>query len=364
MSDFVLFRKLMPAVQRLHQHYGSKSELDLSELLRSSLYNFESETEYSYSGDGAIGHDILMFIPAKKLNLVDLDEQDRISEQIRDDLNKVLSSEVENEFVRAVHIRMVDENDPKYQNAVPFSGEPYVCPKDVGLWKDNALRLFLSHRDQYKSYARELANELEPYGISVFVAHDAIKPMKEWQNEVLNGLKTMEVMLVLRTDDFHKSFWTNQEIGFALGRGIPIICVKVGTTDPEEFTSSRQALKASLENIVNVSPKVCRALFGEIDQEERLKEVLIEAFLSSNCFSDTIASFERLKAAASHLNESELNRIIEGYACNDQLYGCAGIRTSRNSLKQYLEDATGKSFEIRSKKIVELAEDEDIDIPF
>ena len=77
--------------------------------------------------------------------------------------------------------------------------------------------------------------------------------MKEWQKEIYNGLMTMEVMVVLLTDGSDKSFWMNQEIGFALGKDIPIVCVKVGTQDPKGFIGSKQALKASADDIASVA---------------------------------------------------------------------------------------------------------------
>lgn len=363
MKDFALLPKLLPTLRRLRQQYSHKGETDLCDLLESSRFHFEMETRYDGLDGGMYGHDVFMFVPEETIDLVDLDDQDRISEQIRSDLDKV-NQEVETEYVRAVHIKMVDENDPQCQSAIPFSREPNARPNDVGLWKGNALRLFLSHRDRYKSSARELAEALEPYGVSVFVAHDAIKPMKEWQREILNGLMTMEVMLVLLTDDFHESHWTNQEIGFALAKGTPIICVKVGTIDPKGFIGSRQALKSSLEEIFDVASQVHRALINEIGQEGRLKEILIEAFVSSENYDDTISSLKRLKATADNLSESELNRIIEGYARNSQLHSCHGIHTRGDWFMQYLEKATGKKFEYEQNQIVELTTNEDDDIPF
>ena len=69
--------------------------------------------------------------------------------------------------------------------------------------------------------ARRLGDALCAYGISPFVAHDTIVPMKTWQLEIEKGLETMEVMLAFLTDDFHQSTWTNQEIGYALGKSVP-----------------------------------------------------------------------------------------------------------------------------------------------
>ena len=361
MSEFALLPKLLPAFRRLHRHYNSKNEPDLRKLLESSRFHFELGAEFDNWNGGTYGHDILMFIPDATIDLVDLDDQDRISERICNDLNKV-TQEVQNEHVRAVYLKLADELDPQCQSAVPFSREPYARPEDVGLWKANSLRLFLSHRDQYKAHAHALAESLEPFGVSVFVAHDAIKPMKEWQQEILNGLMTMEVMLVLLTDDFHESNWTNQEIGFALGKGTPIVCVKVGTVDPKGFIGPRQALMASLEEISDVAPQVHRTLINEIGQEGRLKEILIEAFVSSVSYFDTMDALKRLTETADHLNQTELNRIIEGYARNDQLHGCAGIHNRGNWFKRYLEDATGRKFEFRRRRIIELNSNDEEEI--
>ena len=363
MTDYALLPKLLPAFRRLNRHYKSKGETDLCGLLESSRFHFELGTEYDNWNGGTYGHDVLVFVPEASIDLVDLDDQERVSELIRDDLNRV-TPEVENEYVRAVYVKLADELDPQYQSAVPLSREPYARPQDVGLWNKNSLRLFLSHRDQYKSEAHALADALEPYGVSVFVAHDAIKPMKEWQREILNGLMTMEVMLVLLTDDFHDGSWTNQEIGFALGKGTPIVCVKVGVVDPRGFIGSRQALKGSLERISDVAPQVYRALINEIGEEGRLKEVLIEAFVSSVSYFDTMDALKRLTETSDRLNDAELNRIVEGYARNDQLHGCAGIHTRGNWFKRYLEDATGRKFEFMKGKIRELRATEEEEIPF
>ena len=62
-------------------------------------------------------------------------------------------------------------------------------------------------------------------------------------------METMEVMLALVTDDFHDSFWTNQEVGYALGKGVPIISVKLQQKDPAGFIGSAQALRGRLDSM-------------------------------------------------------------------------------------------------------------------
>ena len=363
MKDFQLLPKILPALRRLRGHYNNKGETGLGDLIESGRFHIEPETLYDNWNGGTYGHDILIFVPDEKMNSIDLDDQQQLSEQISHDLNKVIT-DVENEHVNAVHLKLADESDPEYQKAVPFSRRPNPRPEDVEIWGDgNRLRLFISHLAGHKAVANHLAEALKPFGVSSFVAHDSIEPMKEWQKEILNGLMTMEVMVVLLMDDLHKSVWVNQEIGFALGRGIPIICVKVGTQDPEGFIASIQALKSSPENIVSVAPELYRALIKEIGQEERHKEILIESFVSSINYIEAIANLDRLTHVVDSLNDADLNRIKVGYAQNDQLYTCAGIHNRGNRLKQYLESATGKEFEFKNREIIEVKPFID-DIPF
>ena len=53
----------------------------------------------------------------------------------------------------------------------------------------------------------------------------------------------MDAFAALMTDDFHDSDWTDQEVGFALARGVPVIAVKLGR-DPYGFLGKFQALSA------------------------------------------------------------------------------------------------------------------------
>jgi len=362
MTEFALPPKLLPALRRLRSHYERRGETELCSIIEACSLYIETGTAYDNWDGGTYGHDVYIFIPEETLRFIDLDEQSVMLKRVQEDLNKA-TPEVENEYVRAVYVNAQDESDPHVQASVPFSRNPTARPQDVGLWKNNALRLFISHRDEDKLAAQSLANALEAYGVSAFVAHDAIKPMKEWQKEILNGLATMEVMLVLLTEKFHKSVWTNQEVGYALGRGIPIICLKIGKLDPEGFISSHQALKSKPEKFDLAASEVLKALLGEVRQAGRIKEVLIETFISSRNYIDAIANLTRLSETADKLTENDFSRITKGYSENDQLYGCAGIHNRGNWFKRYLENATGKNLEFKERRILEVSSRSD-EIPF
>lgn len=363
MKEYALIPKILPAFRRLRRHYESKEENTLKEIVDNAKIHIDVATEYDNWNGGQHGHDVFIFIPDDLIGLVDLDNQNEIFERLREDLNNA-TLEVENEYIRAVYIKAADDSDPHCQAATSFSRGQQPSPLRTKLWKGNNLRMFISHRDKHKLIAHQLANYLEPFGISAFVAHDSIKPMKEWENEIRNGLNTMEVMLVLLTDDFHESEWTDQEVGFALAKGIPIICVKVGTVDPKGFLGSQQALKASYDDITQSVPDIYQSLTREIGQGGRLKGVLIDSFISSTNYIETIERLTHLTQTADRLTEKEFARIVEGYEHNDQIYNCGGIRNKGNWFKRYLESATGKQLEFEQGKILDKSLDDSNEIPF
>jgi TIR domain len=105
----------------------------------------------------------------------------------------------------------------------------------------NKFRLFISHIAKHKDKATRLKECLAVYAISGFVAHEDIHPTLEWQREIERALYNMDALLAIHTMGFKDSFWTQQEIGFAVGRGAKIISFKMGE-DPTGFISKNQAL--------------------------------------------------------------------------------------------------------------------------
>ena len=103
-------------------------------------------------------------------------------------------------------------------------------------------RLFISHLAKQKDRAIRLKECLVPYEISGFVAHEDIHPTLEWQLEIEHALYTMDAFLAIHTLGFKDSYWAQQEVGFALGRGVKIISFKMEDEDPTGFISKHQAL--------------------------------------------------------------------------------------------------------------------------
>lgn len=119
------------------------------------------------------------------------------------------------------------------------SGNQIVPPRN---WKDTTqFRLFISHISKDKDKAIRLKNCLVEHSINGFVAHEDIHPTLEWQLAIERALISMDAFIAIHMIGFSQSLWTQQEIGFALGRDVKIISFKMGE-DPTGFISRRQAL--------------------------------------------------------------------------------------------------------------------------
>jgi hypothetical protein len=175
--------------------------------------------------------------------------------------------------------------------------------------------------------------------------------MSTWQREIEKGLETMEVMLAFLTDDFHESAWTNQEIGYALGKGIPIISVKFERKDPVGFIGVKQALRGDLSHIERSAQAIYRLLVEKLGQTGRLRQSLISAFCAAANFNETRDRFDRLSETISALSEDELDQIQQAFAANDQLHG-AFYLGYYDRLTNLLKRCTGKDFEISNKKLL------------
>lgn len=69
----------------------------------------------------------------------------------------------------------------------------------------------------------------------------------------------MDAFIAIHTKGFSKSIWTQQEIGFALGRGVKVISFKMGE-DPTGFISKRQALARQGRTAEQIAREVDRLL--------------------------------------------------------------------------------------------------------
>lgn len=194
---------------------------------------------------------------------------------------------------------------------------------DPPFWRKRMFRLFISHLSSEKVFAAELQEALLNYGISGFVAHNDIEPTLEWQTQIETALATADSLVALLHSAFHQSNWTDQEIGFAMGRGLPVFAVRFGQ-DPYGFIGRFQGFTGGGKTADALAKELFDSYRKNKQTQKRMAEVLI------NLFEDS-GSFAAAKARIGYLEDLEswdaafVPRLEAMVEANSQISGSWGV---------------------------------------
>lgn len=215
----------------------------------------------------------------------------------------------------------------------------------------NNLRVFISYSEENKKIASGIKENLNRFGIQVFLAHDDIPPGREWIPEILKNIKNADIFIALLSEDFHKSSWTDQETGIAVCLNKFIIPITIDDILPYGFMKKYQAFKnfkyefkKYVVNIRTMEEKEFLDCKGEIykiikliSKEVEFKENLADSFITSlenvSGFRNAESHFELL-IQLEPFSEGQINKIIELSIENRQVYDAHGCQ---NILKQLLK---------------------------
>jgi hypothetical protein len=182
-----------------------------------------------------------------------------------------------------------------------------IAPADTEvrrLWPDKRFRLFLSHVSKHKLAVSKLKDELELFGISAFVAHEAIKPSLEWLKEIELALRSMHALLALVTPDYHASVWTDQETGWAFGRGVLVVPVRLGV-DPYGFAGKVQGITGDLEHSKTLAKSVFETLLANPQTHGEVRRSFVTALCGSGSFNQSIMLRDYIPEIADFTDEEK-----------------------------------------------------------
>ena len=245
-SNYELPKNIDRFLAALSKLYSQEEKRSLQELLVNAKTRVHEEWSRDNWNGGTYGHALYLVVP-ERLFLSSVKQKNDIQTQIKEDLNKVHN--VQNEFIEEVFLEMEvgEGHDWRKDSGLLLAGERVVPPDATRrIWGDGGFRVFLSHKSEVKKETADLKDRLRLFGIACFVAHEDIHPTKAWQDEIENALASMDGFVALLTADFHDSDWTDQEVGFAIARGVPLIAVRLGK-DPYGFIGKFQGLSSMFE---------------------------------------------------------------------------------------------------------------------
>jgi hypothetical protein len=193
------------------------------------------------------------------------------------------------------------------------------------IWKEGRFRLFLSHQAKHKVEVSKIKDELAVYGISAFVAHEAIQPSLEWEREIESGLRSMHALLALMTPDFDTSSWTDQEIGWAFGRGLVVLPVRLGA-DPYGFAGKLQGITGNFDNPKPLAKAVFETLLANPATHGDVRRALVKEFCESGSYNQSRQLCESItKITATDFTDEEKAMMRNACTSNPQLASAFGV---------------------------------------
>ncbi len=217
-----------------------------------------------------------------------------------------------------------DETLVELAQHVGFSLQGTTRPRLEPLfWRKGMLRLFVTHLAAHRAFAADLQTELVQLGISCFVAHNDIEPALEWQAEIETALATCDALVALLHENFHASKWTDQEIGFAMGRGVPAFAIKFDE-DPYGFIGRFQALNGHDKTAGEIARELFDAIRKNKQTERKMADALVGLFESSDTYAEAKARMNLLEGVTSW-DPSFSTRIRSAVQSNSQISDSWGV---------------------------------------
>lgn len=185
------------------------------------------------------------------------------------------------------------------------------------LWRGDYFRLFVSHLAEHRKCAHKIRDKLLAFRVSSFVAHDDIEPTQEWQEVIEEALATCDGMLVLLHPGFHESEWTDQEIGYAMGRRLLIVAAGFGM-DPYGFIGRFQAMEGKHKTASQLAEDLFEIFRLHQQTRKQISEAIVRCFEQSGSYPCAIRNMDLLEML-DHWDSSLSDRARSASKSNPQI---------------------------------------------
>ncbi|MFA6368683.1 MAG: toll/interleukin-1 receptor domain-containing protein [Bacteroidales bacterium] len=320
--------------------YKEEGEEELERIVVNAIVLDETmfDSQYCY-------HKIIFSLP-KSIYLRARRRKSELENRLYSDLSVEI---VENtEVVQKITLTMIDDEDEEWRekSGALLSENPIVLPSiEKQIWGESPLRVFFSYTAKNLELISHIKDQLGRMGIFCFMAEKDIQTTKSWADTIKNALSSMEIMVAFLTEDYHESDWTDQELGFAICRNVPIISIDLGKK-PYGFASQFQAFSCDTKTLAN-------HLFlklTELDEEHGEELQLIGAIYSLK----NAQNFEEANLAALHLfrhkklSDKQVKDVVDAYNSNSQVREANEIigKTKPIALILFLNEVTGQEYHL------------------
>lgn len=159
------------------------------------------------------------------------------------------------------------------------------------------LHVFLSHVASLDGQlVATVATVLEEQGISCFYSGRDIPDSTQWMHVIETALLRCDALVAFVRDEYKSSDWTDQELGFALGRRRPVITVMmVPNWRPYGFISEIQAITGET-CASGIAARIYAALWNHDAHRPVLTRLLLNSLHTSRNRNDLKATIKRLRS--------------------------------------------------------------------
>lgn len=244
-----------------------------------------------------------------------------------------------------------DDNDKEsyVRQMIRYAGDTDLAELDKYLsghgsaedvqWEEGHFRLFLTHLAGHKKAAHELKSALRVYGVDAFVAHDDIEPGKKWQHEIELHLVSCNALAALLHTGFKESNWCAQEVGFVLGRGLPVVPVKFDL-DPYGFFGAVQALPGATLEPKRLARRIVEVLLNDKRTTDRLRETLVQSLENAGSFNQAKVLARLLAEEPDKVTPDQLKRLRKAQKENSQIAEAYGVESALGTIEAAVTVAT------------------------
>ncbi|MBB1057855.1 TIR domain-containing protein [Dietzia sp. B19] len=179
------------------------------------------------------------------------------------------------------------------------------------------LILFASHVSGHRKEVYEVAGELGKFNIELFVAHDSISVDEPWRDEIEKSLNTSHGGVLFLHPTFSKSVWCQQETGWMLGRGLPVLRLLKGEA-PVAFANTLQGAEVGSLAPAEIAELIAEWAVKKPQLALNLGESLVHAMRNSGSFDQTDSIWHHLRMVRT-LTTPQCTVLLEAAKNNTQV---------------------------------------------
>ncbi len=191
------------------------------------------------------------------------------------------------------------------------------------------LFVFASHLSQHRVLVNEVSNALLRYGILLFVAHDSIPNDAAWQDEIEKGLDRADAGLVFYHSGLRDSQWCDQEVGWLLGRHVPVLGLRFDCS-PYGPAGRLQAPSVGNLNAVQIADSTLNRLLSMPELRAGLATSLVLGMEMSSSFYTTDNVWLMLRDFDS-LDANQCAVLLNAVKTNSQVHGAEARHDGRKA---------------------------------